>query len=124
MADSPQTSFDFDTWSSLAKDDPASFEALRKAAIEEAIRNAPQERQQYLRALQWRIDQERHRAKTPLGACIRISRMMWERVMGTGGLLDHLQLLQEGVSRPVYGSSEPDTAATAGKVVPFSSQKG
>jgi len=83
---------DFDHWSRLAKEDPNEFERMRLAAIEEVISNAPKEQQQRLRGLQWRIDQERRLAKTPLGACIRISRMMWESVSAPGGLLDSLRL--------------------------------
>ncbi len=120
MADQTQSTFDFDSWSSIAADDPETFEAMRQAAIDELIENAPLARQKYLRALQWRIDQERQRSKTPLGACIRISRMMWERVMGDGGLMDHLQLLQGGMEQ-VAGQpvSERPLQGVSAEVLPF-----
>jgi Protein of unknown function (DUF3135) len=70
--------FDFDAWAELARTDQPEFERRRRAAIEEVIARATPDNQPRLRALQWRIDVERQRAKTPLGACIKISSMMWD----------------------------------------------
>jgi hypothetical protein len=81
---------DFDRWLKLASTDLSAFEALRRSTIDEVIRQAPEEQQDRLRRLQWRIDQERRRSGSPMGACIRISRMMWEQMMGEGGLVDRL----------------------------------
>ncbi len=88
------STIEFEAWAELAENDPPAFEDLRQAAIEEAIQQAPLGSQQRLRGLQWRIDQERRRARTPLAACIRISQMMWESVTGDGGLLQALRGLQ------------------------------
>ena len=82
---------DFDTWSRLAAINPDAFEKMRQAAIDEFIENAPRKRRQRLRRLQWRIDQERRASATPIAACIRISRMMWERIMGEPGLIRGLE---------------------------------
>ena len=46
-----------------------------------------------LEALQWKVDQVRARAGTPLMACIRISEMMWDRAVGAGGLLSAVEHL-------------------------------
>ena len=54
----------------------------------------PHERRRRLQRLQWRIDRELDRSGTPLAACIRISRMMWDAVAGEGGLVDSLSTLQ------------------------------
>ncbi len=88
------SSFEFDKWAGMAADDPDTFEAMRRAAIDEVIASAPESSQPRLRGLQWRIDQERRRARTPLAACIRISQMMWESVTGESGLLRALRRLQ------------------------------
>jgi len=85
---------DFDAWMAMAKDDPDAFEAMRRAAIEEVIEKAPEASRGRLRSLQWRIDQERRLARTPLKACIRISNMMWRNVMGPGGLHERFVELQ------------------------------
>lgn len=81
---------DFDAWSSLAHSDPNAFEALRAQFIDEFIRRAPPQRQQRLRCLQWRIDQIRRTSRTPLAACLRLSSMMWDTVVGKYGLLETL----------------------------------
>jgi len=71
--------FDWETWSNLARSDPAAFEQRRKQAIEALIAAAPEHQRQRLNALQCRIDLERRRSSSPLGACIRVSNLMWER---------------------------------------------
>jgi len=124
MADSDKVEFDFDSWSKLAADDPASFEAMRQAAIEECIAKATPEQQVRLRSLQWRIEQERRQAKTPLAACMRISRMMWERLAGSGGLLEHLQAIQNGWNGRDLDSLQPAVSESRAKIVPFSRQDG
>lgn len=112
MQNAESISFDFDAWARLAKEDPAAFEAKRSEALEEVMRQAPEERRQRLRGLQWRIDQVREQAGTPLAACLKISDMMWSTVVGPNGLIDNLRLLTEG---PVQTSG----SARSGEVVPF-----
>lgn len=84
---------EFDEWAEAAESNPASFEEMRLAAIEAFIASVPEENQDRLRKLQWRIDQERRLAKTPMNACIRLSRMMWRNVLGHGGLRDRFDEL-------------------------------
>ncbi len=91
---------DFDDWASLADADPDAFERLRRELIEDFIDSAPPDRRERLRCLQWRIEQERARSRTPLGACIRITRMMWERVTSSGGLVEQLQNLSSSLEHP------------------------
>ncbi len=83
--------FDFSEWSTLANTDPKAFEKKRELAIEAVILSMPDDKQQRIRRLQWRIDQERRLSKSPMAACIRLSNMMWENVLGENGLLDHLR---------------------------------
>lgn len=84
---------DFEAWSRLAATDPAAFEARREQVIAEFIDSAPPDKRQRLRGLQWRIDQTRQRSKTPLAACIRISEMMWDSMLGADGLLERMETL-------------------------------
>jgi hypothetical protein len=81
---------DFDHLLQLAEQDPMRFEDMRQAAINDFIATLPEERQVRMRRLQWRIDQER-RNRTPLSACVKISSMMWDRMVGPQGLLGYLQ---------------------------------
>lgn len=89
---------DFDSWAELARTDPDAFEARRLAAIDALIASAPEANRERLRCLQWRIDQERRLARTPMAACIRISRMMWRSVLGENGLQQRFAELQELVN--------------------------
>jgi hypothetical protein len=92
LATSSHTSLvDFDQWADLAKTDPAAFEARRAEVIEAAIQQMPSHKQHRMRCLQWKIDQVRGQASTPLAACIRLSEMMWDSMVGPGGLRDVLE---------------------------------
>lgn len=101
-----QHRFDFDYLTNLAQSDPSEFERLRLNAIEDYLSTLPEERQLRLRRLQWRIDQER-RSHSPMGACIRLSKMMWDQLLGPDGLVDLLR--SEG---------RPSEVVNA-KVIPF-----
>ncbi len=104
---------DFDHWLELAKDQSV-FEQSRQAMIERVITQAPESQQDRLRRLQWRIDQERHLSDSPMGACIRISRMMWDQMVGSGGLIDHLGGLDGRLTH------SPVSAFKGAEVIPFS----
>ncbi|MCK5640601.1 MAG: DUF3135 domain-containing protein [Gammaproteobacteria bacterium] len=77
---------DFDSWLNLSRKDPDHFEIQRQNLIAEAIAQAPKDRQKRLHGLQWRIEQMRRRAKTPMAACISISDLMWDVFAGENGL--------------------------------------
>jgi len=81
----------FTEWATLARQDPKAFEALRAARVQDVIERAPAARRRRLEALQWRIDQECTRAATPLDAARKLSGMMWESLLGSGGLLESLR---------------------------------
>ena len=101
--------FDIDEWQRLAREDPAEFERRRQATIEALIVQAPPEHRERLRRLQSRIDLERRRAKTPLGATVRLQSMMWERF---GQLRDALHALAGGGRLPPSGKTA--------RILPFS----
>ncbi len=71
--------FNLEEWQRLAIENPQEFERKREAAIRAVIERAPPEHQPRLLQLQFRIDLERRRAKTALGATVRLQSMMWER---------------------------------------------
>lgn len=87
---SDKYNLDFEKWSALASDDPAAFEQRRQKLIDDFIMDLPEEKRQRMRCLQWRVDGVRRVSKTPLAACIEISRMMWESIKGENGLLEAL----------------------------------
>lgn len=121
MTAAPQLSvqFDFDEWSALAKSDPAAFEEKRLALIEEFLRDLPEYDQKRLRGLQFRIDMERRRARTPMAACLRLSAMMWDSLLGSRGLKNALDAL---VATAVSGTRQPAPALPPGRtahILPF-----
>lgn len=85
--------FDFDRWVRLARENPEAFERERARVVGELIAGAPQDVRPRLEALQWQVEQARRRARTPLAACLKISSMMWDRVVGEQGLLERLSAL-------------------------------
>ena len=118
MTDKKTAEIDFDTWVEMARNDPEAFEAMRLKAIASVIDDAPEANRERLRRLQWRIDQERRLARTPMAACMRISRMMWRAVLGPNGLNDRFGDLQRafsGQSPVVPAQAEP----IRGEVVVF-----
>ena len=112
-------SFDFDEWSQLAKDDPFAFEARRIALIEEYLRQFPQSGQRRLRGLQFRIDMVRRRARTPMGACLKISSMMWESLLGKHGLKDALDTLVTCPNQSVNATLRHSPLVTSARIIPF-----
>jgi hypothetical protein len=72
--------FDFDDWLRLAQENPHAFEARRERLIDETITAAPDRLRDRLRALQWRIDQERRRSGSAFGASLRLQVMLQRQV--------------------------------------------
>ncbi|MCW5626511.1 MAG: DUF3135 domain-containing protein [Burkholderiales bacterium] len=108
--------FDFEEWRDLAASDPEAFERRRLEAIEALIAQAPERERQRLRGLQFRIDMERQRSSNPLGACVRISRMMWERF---NDLQHALEDLGHTMTRPPNAEPIPVRASESAEIVPF-----
>ena len=93
MSDIPSTPpQNFDEWAHLARSNPQVFEAQRIQVIDSAIRKAPVHKQHRLRCMQWKLDQIRNTSRTPMVACLRMNRMLWESVTGEQGLLACLNL--------------------------------
>ncbi len=90
QTDSHKPLIDFDDWAELAQSDPVAFEHRREQAIDELIARMPEHKQQRMRCLQWKIDQVRARAGSPMAACIKLSEMMWDSLTGPGGLKEAL----------------------------------
>ena len=86
---------DFDQFSKLAKSDPEAFEAKRAELIEQMIQRMPAHKQHRMRCLQWKIDQVRKQASNPMAACIKLSEMMWDSLVGPGGLREVLERVGE-----------------------------
>jgi len=99
-----QPGFDFNEWSELAMNDPEAFESRRQEAIEQTIQTMPSDKQDRIRCLQWRIDQERKLATSPMAACIKLSNMMWESVTGEHGLLSNIKSMEKSQNQSVLSN--------------------
>lgn len=105
---------EFDKLKEMAQNDPEGLERLRMQLCNQLIQSAPEAYRRKLRGLQFRVDMERRRAKSPMAACIAISAMMHDS-------FDQLrQALNEaaGSATTVMGGSQHDTMTEA-KVLPF-----
>lgn len=91
-------SLDYDGLARLAHDDPAAYEEMRQRLITRLIDTAPGRDQRRLRGLQFRIDQVRQLAHTPLAATIEISELMWKSFLN---LNDQLSGSRYAPPRPV-----------------------
>ena len=83
-------SFDFDLWSRIAEEDPKRFEEMRADLLEQMIEQSPDSMKQRMQGLQWRVEQVRIQSANPMAACLRISKMMWNSLLGEQGLLTAL----------------------------------
>jgi Protein of unknown function (DUF3135) len=99
--------FDFDEWAELYRTDQAAFEERRREAIEQVIGSSSGATRARLLGLQFRIDMECRRAKTPLGRCIRISAMMWESFAQLRDALNGLSGHADSKSEPSKLSRPP-----------------
>lgn len=105
----------FDKLLELAENDPAELERLRIELCERIIRDAPEGYRRRLRGLQFRIDMERRKAKSPMAACIAISGMMHDS-------FDKLRhALNEATGRRLQAEffAEAIIPSRAAKVLPF-----
>lgn len=106
--------FDWKAWSDLAHADPEAFETKRREAIAALIDAAPPEHRRRLEGLQFRIDMERARSRHPLGACVRVSNLMWSSLLDLQRALEQLQG-QVTEHRSTVAHAVPKSA----EVVPF-----
>jgi len=108
---------DFDEMLTLARNDPATFEARREEYIESFLTSVPAEKQTRLRGLQWQIDQTRQLARTPMASCIAISRMMWDSLHLLGD--QQRKLVAQSTRHSSRFVSGKPTSATSGTILPF-----
>lgn len=115
--------FEFEQWARLAREAPEEFERRRAAAIEQVIGAAPARLAPRLRGLQFRLDAERRKARSPLGAVVRMQAMMWDQFEALRSALNALTI--EAAPRGPRAvtrfrrSGFARTGSIAGKVLPF-----
>lgn len=105
---------EFDKLREMAQRNPEQLERLRIELCDQLIQEAPEQYRRKLRGLQFRVDMERRRAKSPMAACIAISGMMHDS-------FDRLrQTLNDATGNAASGYLDtPSREVEVGKVVPF-----
>lgn len=99
---------DFDTLLSLHKEDPQELDKVRADLTNAIFENASESSRRRLEGLQFRINMELRRARTPLAGCVKLSNMMHDSLMELHHTLNN-----------------PDIPAPtkAGKILPFYSER-
>lgn len=108
---SSRSSFEFDHWKALAETDPEAFEAARQQVLSDAISRASRGQRKRLSRMQWRLDRERELSPTPISACVKLSKMMFNRLYGEQGLVEAL--------RGELNAKPEDAAETSSNIVSF-----
>jgi len=98
MHQNDNSKFDFHEWARLAREDPEKFEAMRRDMIDEVIESASPGLKHRMVGLQWQIDQICLTSANPMASCVRISKMMWDSVLGENGLIDNMEQLGQPVA--------------------------
>jgi hypothetical protein len=111
--------FDFDEWAALARSNPSEFEARRQALLDGFLQQFSDADQRRLRGLQFRIDMERRRARTPMAGCIRLSSMMWDSVVGPNGLRNALNRFLAFYPEHPAPAKRPLSSAYTARIIPF-----
>jgi len=97
----------FDELSHLYKTDPVAFEQLRTELCEQMIENAPERIRQRLRGIQFKIDMTRRKARSPMSACLSLSKLMQES----------LHELREALNNP--GEYLRNRSSSEATILPF-----
>jgi hypothetical protein len=94
----------FDVLVDMARNDPQGLETLRRSLTNAVIANARnEEARRRLRGIQFRVDMERRRSASPLGATIRISELMCRSLARL-----HRSMVEPDALRGQQGEHAPD----------------
>lgn len=99
----------------LFKKDPALFEELARAALEEVCNSQDPERTVTLRQMQWNIDKELRKSKTPLGKLMIMQNIFYARVFGSEGCLSQIIANATKVKKLALEMHDEFTALKGGK---------
>lgn len=81
----------FDEMKTMAQEQPEALEDLRIRLTEEVIEKASEASKRRLRGLVFVIEAERRRARNPLQACIRLSKLMLDSAVELQASLNQLK---------------------------------
>jgi len=106
----------------LAENDPEALERIRKEATEDPINDAPESCQQRMKGLQFQIDMEIRRSKSPLESCIRVSRMMHNTLWQFRDVMQQTLGAEPLKSKPPFATEQNEEKPTSSaKILQFDS---
>ena len=112
-----------ETLARLAREDQRSFETLRRELIESLINGAPDTIQLRLRQLQFRIDGIRQRSRSPLGAAVKIQKLMWDNFLRLNDQLQEFSSPRRGPQRAETGSIGQPASPHSAQLIAFRSRR-
>lgn len=71
---------DVETLMEIARKDPSALNRIKQEAVNALIESADDSYKQRLRGLQWQVNMELNKSKTPMEGCIKICGMMYEKL--------------------------------------------
>jgi len=108
---------DFDTLLERHKNDVKALDQIKKETTEALISKVPEKSQRRLRGLQFQIDMELRRSKSPVDGCIKISNMMHESL---AELRSHLNVAFDTDLTDSSELSFDSVEQKSAKILPFS----
>lgn len=121
-------SLTFDELKHLAEKHPEKLEEYRQQWIEQTIDEASSSHQRRLRGLQFQIDMQRRKSKTPMASCIQISKMMHDSLANLYEVITQEKAISvapvevaQNYSTSPRSTSASVTAAADNKVITFPS---
>lgn len=112
--------FDFDEWQELYQTSPEEFEARRLQWCEQIIKDAPQDYQRRLSGLLFQINMEKRRSKNPMDSCLRVSGLMWNKLLE---LRSELQGLVHSPASTQVKDRDEKATESSGTVFSFASAR-
>ncbi|MBV1877216.1 MAG: DUF3135 domain-containing protein [Pseudomonadales bacterium] len=103
---------DFDTLVALSKTNPEALLKIKTEASQSLIDAAPMHCKRRLAGLQFQIDMETRRAKSPMDSCIRVSKMMHQT-------LGELRSTLQGAIAENFEPAVEDLSQNSATVLPF-----
>lgn len=109
--------------SELYKNDPQRFEELAEQALKDACVGRTPEQTLKFQQMQWNIDAQLRRAKTPLGRMHVMENIFYTRVFGENGELAHLMQECTELVRVATGTDGPSQSEPAPRSEPVVSKR-
>ena len=108
---------DVETLMEIARKDPSALNRIKQEAVNALIESADDSYKQRLRGLQWQVNMELNKSKTPMEGCIKICGMMHEKLWKLRAALQ----TQEERELEAFQESDVEHMEQSAVILPFRS---